>query len=165
MRQKGFTLVEVLIVMAILSVISLIAYDTLTTTFKHQSMQKKHSKALNEMQKTLLYFERDFSQVFNQEVILNKKGIELSSVQNDTLLNIHYKFDSNTIKRQDKTNVEKIAELLLLKEITQLKIRVLDNQDKWHGTWKYQDNKSHLKAIEIKFNHPYWGEIKQLLAI
>jgi prepilin-type N-terminal cleavage/methylation domain-containing protein len=32
MKQKGFTLVEILIVMAILSVISLISYSALTTT-------------------------------------------------------------------------------------------------------------------------------------
>ncbi len=165
MKQKGFTLVEVLIVMAILSVIGLIAYNALTTTFKHQSIQKKHSQVLNEMQKTLLYFERDSSQIFHQELTLNKEGLELSSVQNDALLKIRYAFDSNTIKRQDKTDVEKVAELVLLKEIKELKIRVLDNKNKWHKTWQYQDNKNHLKAIEIKFNHPDWGEIKQLLAI
>ncbi|CAC9497928.1 prepilin-type N-terminal cleavage/methylation domain-containing protein [thiotrophic endosymbiont of Bathymodiolus puteoserpentis (Logatchev)] len=165
MKQKGFTLVEVLIVMAILSVISLISYSTLTTTFKHQSVQKKHSQALSEMQKTLLYFERDFSQIFNQEVILNEKGVQLNSIQNDTLLNIHYEFGSNIIKRQDKTDIERIAELVLLKEVSQLKIRVLDNRNKWHEAWQYENNKNHLKAIEIKFSHPYWGEIKQLLAI
>jgi prepilin-type N-terminal cleavage/methylation domain-containing protein len=165
MKQKGFTLVEILIVMAILSVISLISYSALTTTFKHQSIQKKHSQALNEMQKMLLYLERDFSQVFNQEVTLSATGMQLSSIQNDTLLNIHYEFGANTIKRQDKTDVEKVAELVLLKKVSHLKIRALDNQNRWHRTWQYENNRNHLKAIEIKFSHPYWGEIKQLLAI
>ncbi|CAC9436992.1 prepilin-type N-terminal cleavage/methylation domain-containing protein [bacterium endosymbiont of Bathymodiolus sp. 5 South] len=164
MKQKGFTLVEVLIVMAILSIISLICYSALTTTFKHQSIQKKHSQALIEMQRTLLYLERDFSQVFNQEITLSEQNVQLNSVQNDTLLNIHYEFGS-TIKRQDKTDMKKITELVLLKKVSQFKIRALDNQNKWHRTWRYQNNRNRLKAIEIKFSHPYWGKIKQLLAI
>jgi hypothetical protein len=45
--------------------------------------------------------------------------------------NIHYEFGS-TIKRQDKTDMKKITELVLLKKVSQFKIRALDNQNKWH---------------------------------
>jgi hypothetical protein len=47
-------------------------------------VQKKHSQALIEMQRTLLYLERDFSQVFNQEITLSEQNVQLNSVQNDT---------------------------------------------------------------------------------
>ncbi|SMN00339.1 General secretion pathway protein J [uncultured Candidatus Thioglobus sp.] len=165
MKQKGFTLIELLIAIAILSVISLITYNTLSTTLKHQSIQKQHSQDLTQLQKTLLYFERDFSQVFNQEIQLNQTTISLKSIQNDQLLNIQYQFDSNNIQRQDTSNPETSAQLILLTKLSQFKVRVLDNENKWHNTWRHQDNKNYLKALEIKFTHPYWGEIKKLVAL
>ncbi|CAC9628832.1 hypothetical protein [uncultured Gammaproteobacteria bacterium] len=164
MKQYGFTLVELLIAITILSVIGVISYGALNSTLKHQSVQKRHSQNLIKLQRTLLYFERDFSQVFQGMVTLNKKELQLKSVQNDTLLVINYQF-SGSIIRQDSTNVSKSVNLILLEKIKNSKIRLLDNKNKWHTTWEPENNKNYLKAIEIKFLHPHLGEIKKVVAI
>ncbi|MDC9715070.1 MAG: type II secretion system protein GspJ [Gammaproteobacteria bacterium] len=165
MKQHGFTLVELLIAIAILSVISLISYNALDSTLKHQSIQKQHTQNLMRLQKTLLYFERDFSQTLHRKITLGTKSIRLSSVQNDTLLDIQYQFSGNTVKREEISNLDKKAELILLEKVKEFKIRLLDNTNKWHTTWKHKNNKNYLKAIEIKFTHPYWGDIKKIVAI
>lgn len=164
MKQYGFTLVELLIAIAILSVIGVISYGALNSTLKHQSIQKHHSQNLMQLQRTMLYFDRDFSQVFHGIVALNKKKLQLKSVQNDTLLTLNYQFDDGIV-RQDSTNKNQPVKLTLLKKIKKIKIRLLDNNNKWHTTWKPKNNKNHLKAIEIKFFHSYWGEIKKVMAI
>ncbi|CAC9433491.1 hypothetical protein [uncultured Gammaproteobacteria bacterium] len=165
MKQHGFTLVELLIAIAILSVISLISYNALDSTLKHQSIQKQHTQNLMQLQKILLYFERDFSQTLHRKIVLNTKSIRLSSVQNDTLLDIQYQFSENTVRREEVSSLDKKAELILLEGVKVFKIRLLDNTNKWHATWKDKNNKNYLKAIEIKFTHPYWGNIKKIVAI
>ncbi len=166
MKQQGFTLVELLIAIAILSVISVISYSALSNTLKHQSSQKEHSQNLDQLQKTLLYLARDFSQTFHQEITLEGNNIQLKSVQNDTLLTLNYQFNGGTIIRQDATNPDQKAQLILLTSATQIKVRLLDNTNKWHTEWQYKNgSKEYLIAIEIKFTHPYWGEIKKVVTL
>ncbi|AYQ56481.1 general secretion pathway protein J [Bathymodiolus thermophilus thioautotrophic gill symbiont] len=165
MKQYGFTLVELLIAITILSVIGVISYGALDGTLKHQTAQKHHSQNLTQLQRISLYLDRDFSQVFQGEVTLSKDKIQLKSVQNDTLLTIDYQFGDNTITRHATSSIGKSAKLIFLKEVKEFKIRLLDNKNKWHTTWKFKNNKNRLKAIEVKFTHPYWGDIKKVVAI
>jgi hypothetical protein len=81
-------------------------------------------------------------------VILNKKELQLKSVQNDTLRVINYQF-SGSIIRQDSTNVSESVNLILLEKIKNSKIRLLDNKNKWHTTWEPKKNKKRVLYIII----------------
>ena len=163
-KQRGFTLIELLITMAIFSMISVISYQALSTSFKNESAQSKHSDALFQLQKTLNYLERDITQTSNQNIELNNDGISFNSIQNEQLLNIKYSFRSDQLIRIDNTNQEQQISLSLMNDLSRYSFKALDNKDQWQMHWSKQKDQ-YLKAVEIKFTHPYWGNITKLVML
>jgi general secretion pathway protein J len=163
-KQQGFTLIELLITMAIFSVIAVISYYALSSSFKTESIQTQHSDKLFTLQKTLNYIERDITQISNQNVLLIGSEFSFSSLQNEQLLKLRYSFDSGQIHRIDVTSQESQPRLLLIDNLTMVSVRVLDNQGNWRTSWQRQDD-NYLKAIEIKFTHPYWGKLIKLVML
>jgi hypothetical protein len=43
-------------------------------------------------------------------------------------------------------------------------IRLLDHQNQWQIEWT-QNLKTSVKAIEIKFKHPFWGDLTKLVLL
>ena len=163
-NQKGFTLIELLITMAIFSVIAVISYYSLSSSFKSESIQIKHSEALFELQKTLNYIERDITQISNQNVVLSNSILEFTSLQNEQLFEIKYIFNSGQLRRIDVSNQESQPTLTLIDNISKANIRVLTNKNIWQANWR-KTNDAYLKAIEVKFTHPYWGNIIKLVML
>jgi type II secretion system protein J len=93
-KQKGFTLIEVLISTTIFAFIAVISYSAINTVIKSQDIQKPHNENLIQLQKTLNYIERDITQTYNQSITLAKAGLIIKSLQNNKLLNISYHVSS-----------------------------------------------------------------------
>lgn len=169
-KQAGFTLIELLITMSLFAVIAILSYTALNTSIKQQNAQQIHHQQLLELQKTLLYIERDITQIHNQTMTLNQQGFTLSSVQNEQLLKLNYSIHQKKLIRKhkiegkNKTNAQNTITLTLIDNISDGKIRILDSSNKWHTKWEVS-SKTHPKAVEIKFKHPAWGEITKLVFI
>ena len=163
-KQQGLTLIELLITMAIFSVIAVISYYALSNSFKNESIQTKHSEKLFALQKTLNYIERDITQISNQTVSLSNSRLEFSSLQNEQLLKLLYVFQSGQLQRLDITHQDHQPTLVLINNITKTRIRALTNKDIWVTKWIKKDN-AYLKAIEVKFTHPHWGDITKLVIL
>jgi prepilin-type N-terminal cleavage/methylation domain-containing protein len=163
-QRKGFTLIELMVTIAIFSLIASISYYALSASFQNKSVQNKHSSELFQLQKTLNFLERDITQTSNQKITLDSSGLTLSTLQNDQLLTIQYSVSSNQLFRKDITNFSKPIILGLLDQINTAKIRILDHQNQWQIKWNFNENKS-AKAIEIKFKHPFWGDLIKLVMI
>lgn len=163
-KQQGFTLIELLITMAIFSVIAVISYYSLSSSFKSESIQIKHSESLFELQNTLNYIERDITQISNQNIALNNSVLEFTSLQNEQLFKLKYAFSMNQLHRIDASNQESQPTLILIDNISKVSIRVLTNKNIWQVNWA-KTNKAYLKAIEVKFTHPYWGKIIKLVML
>ena len=163
-KQQGFTLIELLITMAIFSVIAVISYYALSNSFKNELIQTKHSEKLFALQKTLSYIERDITQISNQNIVLINSKLEFNSLQNEQLLKLLYVFQSGQLQRLDITHQNNQPTLVLINNITKTRIRALTNKDIWVTKWIKKDN-VYLKAIEIKFTHPHWGDITKLVML
>jgi prepilin-type N-terminal cleavage/methylation domain-containing protein len=163
-KQQGFTLIELLITMAIFSVIAVISYYALGNSFKNEPIQTKHSESLFALQKTLNYFERDIAQISNQNITLNNSYLSFTSLQNEQLLKLKYVFNSGHLQRLDITKEELQPAIILLNDLNKISIRALTDKNIWTINWVKKD-KAYLKAIEIKFTHPYWGNITKLVMI
>lgn len=61
--QNGFSLLEVLIAIAIFAMLSLTAYQVLQGVLRSGDISKKHSEALTELQRAMLIIEQDFRQI------------------------------------------------------------------------------------------------------
>lgn len=70
-KQRGFTLLEVLIAIALFALISLASSAMLTTIIDSSERGKLRSDRLNELQRAFLVMERDFTQMTRRSVRLN----------------------------------------------------------------------------------------------
>jgi general secretion pathway protein J len=70
-KHKGFTLLEVLIAIAIFSIISLSSFSIFDTVLKGDEISKQRSERHNELQRAFLIIERDISQIAHRSVRLN----------------------------------------------------------------------------------------------
>jgi len=66
-RQQGFTLIEVMIAMAIFSLLSLLAYQILSASVKNSEIAQEHTARLNEIQTAFSLLERDLIQVLPRQ--------------------------------------------------------------------------------------------------
>lgn len=69
--NKGFTLLEVLIAIAIFSIISLSSFTIFDTVLKGDEMSKQRTERQNELQRAFLIIERDITQIARRSVRLN----------------------------------------------------------------------------------------------
>lgn len=66
-KQQGFTLLEVMIAMAIFAVLSLLAYQILSASVKNSEMTQEHTARLNEIQTVFSLLERDLIQILPRQ--------------------------------------------------------------------------------------------------
>jgi len=164
MQRKAFTLIELMVAIAIFSLIASISYYSLSASFKNKSVQDSHSSQLFQLQKTLNFLERDVTQLSNQNIKLDNSGLTLVTLQNDKLLTIQYSVNSNQLLRKDISSISEPITLVLLNQINTPIIRVLDQENQWQINWNSSKNNL-ARAIEIKFKHPFWGDLTKLVMI
>ena len=153
-----------MVTISIFALIASISYFTLSTSFKNNEVQNTHSEDLFILQKTLNFLERDITQTSNQNITLDDSGLTMTTFQNDELLIIQYSVDLDQLVRKDVTNPSEPITLDLLDKINTPTVRILDHQNQWQSNWTV-DNSSSAKVIEIKFKHPFWGELIKLVML
>ncbi|KGJ94323.1 type II secretion system minor pseudopilin GspJ [Colwellia psychrerythraea] len=70
-NQQGFTLLEVLIAIAIFSVVSLASFTIFDTVLRGDENSKMRSERQNELQRAFLLMERDFTQIAKRNIRIN----------------------------------------------------------------------------------------------
>lgn len=193
-HQKGFTIVELLIAMGIFAMLAGISYTAINASINAQKIEATHSKELAKLQKTLHYINRDFGQIFRQEIDLRSNLLKIQTLQNNKLHYLEYEFKNDNLIRKDVTAEEvKISkkerkrirkeereqgqsntreqespELILMHDIRKPKIKLLTTKkaDKWYDRWDREYETKHIvRIIEIQFEHKKFGLIKKLVLI
>ena len=99
-QKKAFTLIELMVSIAIFSLIASVSYYSLSASFKSNEVQARHSKDLFQLQKTLNFLERDIAQTSNQNISLDGSELTLATLQNNELLIIQYSVDLGQLIRK-----------------------------------------------------------------
>jgi general secretion pathway protein J len=63
LSAKGFTLLEVLVAIAVFAILSLAAYQILQGVLRSGEISREHSTSLTELQRAMLMIEQDFTQI------------------------------------------------------------------------------------------------------
>ena len=63
LRNKGFTLLEILIAIVIFALLSLAAYQVLQGVLRSGEISKEHNESLTQLQRAMLIIEQDFTQI------------------------------------------------------------------------------------------------------
>lgn len=154
-RALGFTLIEVLIAMAITAIVAVLAYSGLDSAVKLSKTAEVEADRLQRMNRVFDILGRDFRQVIARPVrSAEGDDIEATFILSDTdqpmlkftragwinpdperfqrseLQRVNYVFDDNKLKRLswvmlDRYTDSKMQEITLLSGVTSLEIRVL----------------------------------------
>ena len=163
-KQKGFTLIEMLIAVAIFAFISVIVYSFLNASLKTTSVVNAHSERLSQLQKTLHFLQRDASQLNQHDLSFGPQLLSLITLQNEQLLNITYKINNNQLIRVDFSDLNRPVSLGLLKNVSSFKVQALTNNSEWKEQ-STPENGSFIKALKIEITHNIWGVVETIVII
>ncbi len=159
---RGFTLLEVLIAVAIFAVVSVIAYGGLSSVLKVSQRTREANQALQSLQMAVSLIQQDMIQIadrpvrdeFGQPQPALKSGSAYEQImtftrrgwrnpagnRRSTLQRVAYRLDENTLVREywralDRgPNPRKVA-LPLLEHVKSLTFRYMDKRNAWQQAW------------------------------
>jgi general secretion pathway protein J len=185
-RQSGITLLELLVVIAVFSIMSAAAYSGLQNSLKAEENFSASMKDLEAVQMSLTLFQRDIMQLsprairdafgdneaaivlFNGQELFFTRGGNFSSLKLDRteLTRVAYSIEDEQFIRShwrhlDSTQGDQPLRSSLLSKVTNLQIRVLDQNNIWHLDWPISKN-ADIRALELTIELEDWGEIRRL---
>jgi general secretion pathway protein J len=188
-RQNGITLLELLVVIAVFSIMSVAAYSGLQSSLKAEENFDASMKELEAVQMSLTIFQRDIMQLsprtirdafgdkeaaivlFNGQELSFTRGGNFSSLRLDRseLTRVAWSLrDEQLIRsywhRLDSTQGDRPLNASLLSNVTNLQIRVLDQNNIWHLDWPIAES-GKIRALEITLELADWGEIRRLIPL
>jgi general secretion pathway protein J len=187
-RQQGFTLLEILIALAIFAIMSMMAYAGLASMLDAHATTEPRSKQMAQLQATWYLFNEDLSQAINRPIrdelgsqepaFSTGRGNELlvftrnvpqwSSYGENNLQRVSYRFENGVLSRQVWTLPDRTQQ-------TQYRRRKLLNAEQVDV--KYYDEESQIwlpftgskgalpNAIEISFKLADLGVVRRSFLI
>ena len=187
-RQSGITLLELLIVITIFSIMSAAAYSGLQNSLKTEENFSAAMKDLEAVQMSLTLFQRDIMQLsprairdaygddeaaiilFDGRELFFTRGGNFSSLKlgQTDLTRVAYslrdgQFIRSYWRRLDSTQGDQPLTASLLSKVTNLQIRVLDQNNIWHLDWPISAG-ANIRALELTLELEDWGEIRRLFS-
>jgi general secretion pathway protein J len=189
MRNKGFTLLEILSALFFVTIVSIIIVGGLHVVLNNQAATEKSADRFNALQMTLLLMTRDFEQAINRP-ITNAKGMMETSLigtprqvtfthagfsnpfgtlPRSTLQRTQYRVDKENLIRDiwpvlDQTPKSLPSERILLNTVADLRLEYLDSQKHFQDHWppSNQPQAGLPLAIRATLTLKNWGKIVQI---
>ncbi len=158
--QNGFTLLEIIIVVAIFAIFAVLAYGGLDSVLHARAGIETAQQRLAEVQKAYIRLREDFQQVRdrpirdeygdlqpglrgadNAAVELTRGGWRNPLLQpRSTLERVAYRLDDGALHRTswrllDRAQDTKAVDVVLLTQVTDLRWRFLDQKREWQTLW------------------------------
>lgn len=160
-RPRGFTLIEVLVALAIFGMLAAIAYGTLSATLSNAETLSERMQRLQSVQRTMRYLSEDFMQLAPRpvRVDLGLAPALHTDVQSDfavslthggwsnpaalprsTLQRVAYRLEENELVRYhwtvlDRTLSNEPAGRVLLDEVDSVAFRFMQDNGEWTEEW------------------------------
>lgn len=192
-NQKAFTLLEMLVSIAIFALMSAMAYGGLSQLIRSSQQITMSNETLSELQFTLSSIEKDLLQLSNRK-IRDEFGDEQASLklaqdkltfsrlgwvnfigaQRSHIQRVEYDLkDDQLIRRYwltlDQTVEQKPIESVLLQHVKELSFKIIDAQGEQHLSWpnttSLNASPSSAKAVEMTIELNQWGEITKLIEL
>jgi general secretion pathway protein J len=163
MRTRGFTLIEILVAIAIFAVVSILAYGGYNQLVMQRDLVSDRMQRMRAIQTTMLKLTQDFAQLeprpvrepigsglqpaLNSDaragalVRLTRAGwANPAGVGRSTLQRIDYQLDNGSLIREQYATLDSVLnaeplKTLLLENVRSLKFEFLDVQQQWAPEW------------------------------
>lgn len=161
-RHRGFTLLELLVALAVFALVSTMAYAGLRTVMEGKNATDLQAERLKLLQSTMMMLERDLSQA-SRRAIRDEFGDEQAAmsagaygefriqftragrpnpmgIKRSRLQRIAYGIENGELVRYawsvlDRPQGEEPATAVLLGGVRELSLRLLDGESEWHEQW------------------------------
>lgn len=188
MKNQGVTLLEILVAIAIFSIMAVFSYQTLWQVLKANQHLEKQAEELAQLQFTFGRFLEDVAQLTARPIRnevgasepaflgsphmlkLTRSGWENPlELKRSNLQRVEWFVEGQTLYRQywtvlDRTRFNQPIKTALLKEVESLEFRYLDNNNAWQKEFPVQQpTKTILKAVEINLSLKNWGKLQRIV--
>ena len=186
--NQGFTLLEILVAIAIFSIMAVFSYQTLRQVLDVNQHLEKQADELAQLQFTFGRFLEDIAQLTQRPIRdefgasepallgspqilkLTRSGWEnpLESKRSN-LQRVEWFVEGQILYRQywtvlDRTRFNQPIKTALLKEVESLEFRYLDNNNAWQKEFPTkQPTKTTIKAVEINLSLKNWGKLQRIV--
>jgi general secretion pathway protein J len=192
LRNKGFTLLEILIALFVFSIISLIMVSALHTALNTQTVTEKNAERFSQLEITFNLVSRDMEQIIDRPIVNAKGSTEAALIgtstdisfthaglanpfgelTRSTLQRTHYFLSKSTLIREswpelDRTTKTISSQRELVNDIVDLRFQYLDQEGKFQHVWppQGQTQVSMPKAIRIELTFKNHDKMSQLYLI
>ena len=174
-QNRGFTLVEILVAVAIFSILAAMGYEGLSNILSLQSKLKQTQMAQQDLQRALLIMSRDFYQIVPRPV-RNNSGEQVSALDYDSnssiieftksgnvhpinpkqsqLQRIGYALEGDTLYRQHWSSLDRpqsatVNRYAIMKGVNDLSFRFMSQTKEWSNFWEPRTLIDLPLAIEV----------------
>ncbi|MFT5503694.1 MAG: general secretion pathway protein J [Gammaproteobacteria bacterium] len=190
-KYRGFTLLEIMVAVAIFSFIAVLAMPALTDLMKKRDAISKSNQQISALQFAISYLERDWSQVSTRNIrdrygsnenniVIEDNSVKftrsghsnLLSVMRSNLQRVEYLVEDNNLVRKhwrslDQGVGEEPVVQILLEQINQFEVGLKTADEKLIDTWPNELSERTGAPIAFSFviNLRGLGEIERILEI
>ena len=149
--EAGLTLVEVLVALALFSLIGLSGFTMLDNILRVQSGTQGRLERLGQIDRALVVFSRDLQESDSGSVRLDENGVTMNRTGTGLL---SYQARSNVFLRSlSRRNFDQ----QMIDGVNSIRLRSLDSVGIWHDTWPIEQTQSlglipTLKAVELQLD-------------
>lgn len=188
--SRGFTLLELLVALAVFALLSAMGYAGLQTLMNSQSIQERHDQELAQLTRALALLQQDLEQAVARPV-RDAQGDEVPPLQAlddgvnlieftragwfnpsrfeaPMLQRVGYRLeDSRLIRRTwpvlDQAPDTAPTDTVLLEHVERLQLRLLDAEGSWLNVWPPAGTPLGMPiAVDLRLELGPWGEIRRL---
>lgn len=193
-QQAAFTLLELLVSLALFAILSIVAYGGLQSVLNARHQTEQQAQRLTELQMLFSIMGRDIEQII-QRGIRDNFGDRQAALSGDTnhlefsrtgrrnpggfarshLQRVGYLWQEDEIRRRswrvmDRAQDSAFQEGVLATDIQALEFRYLDEQLQWHSRWPLPKQNGSTppvlpRAIEATIEAEGWGHITRLFRV
>lgn len=192
--QRGFTLIELMVALALFAVLSVMAYGGLRTVLDQREHAAAQAERLGELQIAMLTIGRDVQQALNRPVrdefgdrgvAMEGSGAQIeftrggwrnpSGLQRSELQRVGYLVEDEELRRLswqvlDRAQGAEPRAAVLLGGVQTLELRFLDDQGEWREFWPPPGtdpltSSALPRAVEVSIETERWDRITRLFPV
>jgi len=187
-KQLGFTLIELLIALSVSAVISVMAYQTVSSAVSLQTRTEAHAEKMETLQRAMWWMEQDFIQLAPRTVsdglgsvlpafqYREDLGVELTRIAefptpygSGGLIRVAYQLQDGVLYRLvwpvlDRAPDTEPTRFPILQGVEAFEIRLMNSQDQYVDAWPSEEQAliALPKLTEMRLQLEEMGEITRL---